>query len=273
MGGSAGRLSGVVLAVALVSGTAGGTPPAKRHATAKVGAARSFAPRAAPRHAARPHESIAVFPPEPEALPAVRYAAMDRASCTAELTKRAVRFTEVTDSTPGVLAPVRLDGPLDGVTYRTELPDARREKSPWEVFDCRLVLALYDFGSILRAHGIDEVVMFSAWRPPAKSWPMDRIASRHPGALALDARKFHKSDGSWMVVETDFHGRIGETTCGPDAQTPAPATDAARELRSIVCEAADAHIFNSVLTPNYNAPHYNHFHLEVTAGVKWFLVR
>ena len=35
---------------------------------------------------------------------------------------------------------------------------------------------------------------------------------------------------------------------------------------------ADAHIFNVELTPDYNWPHRNHFHLEVTPKVKWFLV-
>jgi hypothetical protein len=44
-------------------------------------------------------------------------------------------------------------------------------------------------------------------------------------------------------------------------------------MRSIVCEAAEAHLFNVELSPNYNAKHKNHFHLEVTANVRWFLVR
>ena len=37
-------------------------------------------------------------------------------------------------------------------------------------------------------------------------------------------------------------------------------------------KAYEAQLFNVVLTPNYNKPHANHFHLEVTRGVKWFLV-
>jgi hypothetical protein len=44
------------------------------------------------------------------------------------------------------------------------------------------------------------------------------------------------------------------------------------ELRRIVCDAAGARLFNVALTPNYNWPHRNHFHLEVTAGVGWFVV-
>jgi hypothetical protein len=46
----------------------------------------------------------------------------------------------------------------------------------------------------------------------------------------------------------------------------------ASELRKIVCDAADAKIFNVELTPDYNRAHRNHFHLELTAGVRWFMV-
>ena len=53
---------------------------------------------------------------------------------------------------------------------------------------------------------------------------------------------------------------------------PRPATLEAVKLRSILCEAVSRRLFNVVLTPNYNRPHKNHFHLEVSAGVKWFLV-
>ena len=40
-----------------------------------------------------------------------------------------------------------------------------------------------------------------------------------------------------------------------------------------MCDAADARLFNVVLTPDFNWPHRNHFHLEVTAGARWFVVR
>ena len=48
---------------------------------------------------------------------------------------------------------------------------------------------------------------------------------------------------------------------------PSPATKEATEIRKLLCDAADAKLFNVVLTPNYNKPHQNHFHLEVTRGV------
>jgi hypothetical protein len=89
-------------------------------------------------------------------------------------------------------------------------------------------------------------------------------------------------------VERDFDGRRGAPVCGDGApaarraraMSPATRGEAAargeaagRELRSIVCEAADQHIFTSMLTPNYDRAHENHLHLEVTPGVQWHLVR
>src|SRR5207249_4458382 len=117
---------------------------------------------------------------------------------------------------------------------------------------------------------------YSMYRPPPKSWPDDKIGTRHNGALALDAARFTKKDGTKLSVLDDFHGAIGDKTCG-DGAAPRHVADAdaaarATEIRAILCEAVAAHVFNVVLTPNYNKPHRNHFHLEVTAGVKWFLV-
>jgi hypothetical protein len=106
---------------------------------------------------------------------------------------------------------------------------------------------------------------------PPKSWPADKIGSQHNGGLALDAAKFTKSDGTKLVVLDDFHGAIGAQTCGTGAG-PHPVTAKGTEIRAILCEAVAAHLFNVVLTPNFNRPHRNHFHLEVMANKKWFLV-
>ena len=216
--------------------------------------------------------SVARFPAGATQTPAYRYARLSASQCFGELRTRNIAFRRVKQAR-GVLAPLRLAGELGGVLYRTDFPEPQRQQVPWEVLDCRLVLAMHDFSAILRAHDVVEVRIFSGWRPPPKRWPADKIARRHPGGLALDVRLLRKASGSELVVEDDFHGRIGAETCGKAAVPPRPATPEARELRSIACEAADARIFNSILTPNYDRPHHNHFHLEVTAGVKWFIVR
>jgi hypothetical protein len=201
--------------------------------------------------------------------PASRYGRLDRATCEAELQRRHVPFVQV-GTARGVLAPVRLTGPLHGVTYHSTLPASQRATSPWEIFDCRLVLALDDFSAILAKHDVVDVTHFSVYRPPAASFARPE-GRQHDGALAIDAGWFKRKDGTVLQVERDFHGRIGAATCGPGTG-PNPATPEAIALRNIACEAAAAHLFNVELTPDYNWQHRNHFHLEVTPAVRWFLV-
>jgi hypothetical protein len=218
------------------------------------------------------------FHPDWEKHPSTRYAALTAPDCLAELGRRKITFTPV-QSAPGVLAPVRLPEDVGGVVYRTAIARHLRGTNPYDVFDCRLALALHDFSNVLRAHDIEEVLIFSAWRPPGKRWDDGKLGHRHPGALAIDAYRFGKklaagqTERTWLEVEKDFHGTIGPAPCGSAAAPPSPSTPEARELRSLVCEAADQHFFTSILTPNYDRAHFNHFHLEVTPEVKWFLVR
>lgn len=201
--------------------------------------------------------------------PAVRYASLSQDACEAELTARQIPF--VREPARGVLAPVRLQGPLRGVTFRTNQREAARATSIWELADCRLVLALDDFAAILAAHHIVEVRHYSMYRRAPSSWPDDRIGTRHHGGLALDAARFVREDGSHLDVLDHFKGRRRAKVCGPKARRGKTAE--ARELREIVCAAVAQGLFNVVLTPNFNRAHRNHFHLEVTTGVKWLVLR
>jgi hypothetical protein len=201
--------------------------------------------------------------------PAYKYAHLTQDECEAELTTRKITFTR--EPSKGVREPVRVTGTIHGVLFRTDQDETKRATSAWELADCRLVLALDDFAAILASHDVVEVRHYSMYRPPGKSWPDDKIASRHAGALAIDAARFIKSDGKYLDVLKHFHGAIGAKTCG-DGAGPHPATPEAKELREILCDAVTQHLFTVVLTPNYNRPHRNHFHLEVTEGVEWFLV-
>lgn len=208
-------------------------------------------------------------PPDIATTAAYRYAQMSRAACEAELEARKVSFKR--ESARGVLAPIRLTEPLRGILIRGEGTDSEREKSPHEIIDCRLVLSLYDAAEILREHEVVEVRHYSIYRLPPPSWPRSKPAEQHTGAVAIDVGRFIKKDGSVLDVLRDYHGAIGAKTCGPGAK-PRPATREAVELRALLCKLVEARLFTVVLTPNYNAPHRNHFHLEVAAGKKWFLV-
>src|SRR5262245_15326397 len=126
-------------------------------------------------------------PADADALPAVRYGAMSRDACEAELTARGISFTR--EAAPGVERPVRLTGPLHGVTYEASVADKDKATTPYGIGDCSLVLALDDFSAILAQHDIVHVQHYSMWRPPPSSWPADHIATRHPGAVAIDVAR------------------------------------------------------------------------------------
>jgi hypothetical protein len=211
------------------------------------------------------------FTPNPSTTPAMRYAQLDRASCETELGRRQIAHVQVATAR-GVLAPVRLTGKLHGVSFHSGLPASQRATSPYEILDCRLVLALDDFANILSKYDIVEVVHMSVYRPPSvRGWAAGRLGKQHDGALAIDAGSFIRKDGTTLQVERDFHGAIGAPTCGAGTG-PSVSSPEAIMLRRLVCEAADAHLFNVELTPDYNWAHRNHFHLEVTPNVRWFLV-
>lgn len=211
------------------------------------------------------HEENQGAPPAADGVVnAVHYARLDRETCESELKKRGIAYTRVEEAR-GVVAPLRLDGPLSGVKFRSNLPAKQARVSPYDVYDCRLVLALDDFAKVLAKHDIVEVMHLSVWRPVSAKTSLKGPGRRHTGALAIDAAIFKTSDGKSLSVEKDFHGRIGAKPC--------PAPETAPELRKIACEANAAGLFNVLLTPDYNWAHRNHFHLEVTANVKWTLVR
>lgn len=203
---------------------------------------------------------------------ATRYASLDRDQCEAELGKRHIAY-ERTSDTRGVIAPLRLKGAIGGIEFHSMLPAAQRRTSPYEIYDCRLVLALDDWSRVLARYDVVEVVHYSVYRPPPARQVLNGAGRRHSGALAIDAAIFKTRDGQTMSVEKDFHGRIGSKPCGAHAASTAGLPAQAVTLRKIVCEAADAQLFNVMLTPDYNWPHRNHFHLEVTAGARWVLVR
>ncbi|WP_437990934.1 extensin family protein [Sorangium sp. So ce145] len=116
-------------------------------------------------------------------------------------------------------------------------------------------------------HRGDVALRSDAGQKPRGTWAPP--GTRHPAGLAIDVGALKKRDGTWISVARHFHGRIGDKTCGEGV--PQPELPEARELRSIVCEAADLGIFTYVLTPNFNAAHADHYHMEIKPGVRWFL--
>jgi hypothetical protein len=200
----------------------------------------------------------------PPGSPVLAYIALDRDQCEAQLDARHIEF-ERAEATPGVLAPVRLTGVLHDVSFHSDAAAATGAHARKELLDCRLALALDDFAASLATRDIVDVRWESAYRPESELGCTRKYrGQQHCAALAVDVVSFGKRDGSRLVVERDFHGKIGALTCGTHARPR-------NELWDIACSAAGQQ-FQVVLTPNWNADHRNHFHLELTA-YDWVLAR
>lgn len=198
--------------------------------------------------------------------PNMHYASLDQATCEAELTHRTIAFARG-EPTTGVLAPIRLKGPLHGISIHSALAPAARDKSSMEIFDCRLVLALDDFTVLAAKRDIVEIIHFSAYRSQSSGGCTPKYTGKqHCAALAVDLGTFKRRDGTSLTVEHDFGGKIGLATCGPTAP-PNPS-----ELRTLVCDTASRGIFHVMLTPDYNAQHFNHIHVEITPDAEWMLI-
>ncbi len=171
-----------------------------------------------------------------------------------------------------MLAPERLRGPLHGVTISTGAAEAVRMRSPSEIFDCRLVLALDDFAAMAASRGITQILTMGAYRPKSANGCTAKYDGlQHCGALAVDVAQFRLGDGTTWNVQRDFQGQIGAATCGPTARPPA-ATRASSGLHALVCDAAAQGIFHVILTPDHNAENFNHLHVEITPGASWMLI-
>lgn len=191
---------------------------------------------------------------------ASRAAGLSTAQCLAEVSKRKLGVTRFKGAKAGVAAPVRVTGPLNGVRFVTP-----GSKSPYGILDCRLALALGDLAEVLKKHDVVEVRVDNMYRPRAHL-PGKKKPSQHSYGLAIDMTRFKLQDGTELVVERDFEGAIGEPVCGAGAR--AELGPAASKLRDLICDVARSELFHHILTPNHDAAHKDHFHLDIARGAR-----
>jgi pimeloyl-ACP methyl ester carboxylesterase len=153
---------------------------------------------------------------------------------------------------PGKLAspvavPVKIRASIAGVDFRF------MHAGPGVVVSCELAARLADVAQIVKKHGVHTVYVLSAYRDHP-------YTSFHTLGLALDLSRFDTADGP-LTVKTDFLMDRNRETC--DHKFAPPRAKKAQKLLDIACDFAESHRFSSVLTPNYNAGHRDHFHLDI----------
>ncbi len=193
-------------------------------------------------------------------LPASRWASLSGPQCLAELARRKVGVARVKGAASGVALPVRVTGPIEGVKFLTP-----GKKSPYGILDCRLALALADLALVLKRHDVVSVQVDNMYRPRAHL-PGKKKPSQHSYGLAIDLTRLKRADGTELIVERDFEGAIGEPVCGASAR--AELSTEAAALRNVICDVARSGLFHHILTPNHDAAHRDHFHLDIARGAR-----
>jgi hypothetical protein len=184
-------------------------------------------------------------------------ASMTATQCEARLSALGVAF-EPASGVPGVQAPVRLRGPLAGIVIEGRA----------DVLDCRLALALATWSSALRARGVRALRSLSVHRPGAHVAGSRRV-SGHAHALAIDVGGLELDDETTIDVLEGWEARAA----GADPCAEYPESERSALLRSVVCAAVEADLFQIVLTPHHDRAHQNHVHLELVPDVPWSYVR
>lgn len=185
--------------------------------------------------------------------------------CLALLAVEGLTF-ELAGAVEGIATPVRLTSTdIGGVRYRSYYLGP----TPW-VFDCRLALALIRAAPVLRANGVTEVIFASHYRP---SWGTLRKGQYHFHAqgLAIDIKGFTVGSGVCLDVARDYEPGLGFMDAA--SCLGRPLTPKGLLLRKIACDLDEADVFESILTPDYDEVHWNHFHFSAFHPQQRSLVR
>lgn len=153
------------------------------------------------------------------------------------------------DLTCAVDDPIYVHSPINGITYRYY----SHSSSARMAMACELALALHRLGDVLAEHDIDTALHIGTYNCRAIA-TTTRI-SQHGMARAIDLWGFERRDGHRYVLEQHW-----------EHDTTSPRSHEAQVLYDIGRQMHEQRIFNVVLTPNYNAAHDNHFHVDLTAG-------
>lgn len=176
------------------------------------------------------------------------------AECLAELKAEGRNWPRV-DRACRMSAQVRIEGAIEGVVFGTV-----REPEAIEV-GCELAARLPEAARLLRETGVARVRI----GPPARF----SLRSYHRFGLALDVYALILDDGTELVVEGDYALQGDRGTCdGAEPDEPK-----ARVLRDVACRLFRSHVFSTVITPNYNEGHRDHFHWDVRPGDERFYLR
>lgn len=194
--------------------------------------------------------------PDASTLACLPNSASELSACVLDLSDRGVEF-ETT-----FVAPTHPEGRPD---LTCEVEDAVRLLSPvngvyLDYYDgtptnvlasCEMAHALADTIEDVKPYGVNTLLHIGTYNCRAISG--SDTLSQHSYANAIDIYGFEFDDGSIYTLIDDW-----------EHDTDAPQTAAGEFLYSASYRWYENWIWNIILTPNYNAGHDNHFHVDLT---------
>jgi predicted esterase len=175
--------------------------------------------------------------------------------CLESLSKQGISFRRHTAAVRMPIAtPVQIKDPIDGVKFQ------HGHAGPL-VVSCELASRLPILAKVLKKNGVFKVTVASAFRDKPQT-------SFHTMGLALDVSQVFKGD-EVISVWGNYEKTPDFRTC----EAPPAKKENAQLLRNIACDLAETHVFSSVLTPNYNEGHRDHYHIDIRPDDGRFFIR
>jgi hypothetical protein len=184
---------------------------------------------------------------------------IDPTDCQQQLFDLGVNFTQASnpmaspDNHPDLVCdiadPIMVSGVIHGVSYRYSKVDAE----PKAMFvSCPVALALEKMSTMLAANGVSDVIHVGTYNCRVISGT-NKI-SQHGLANAIDVSGLVTTAGDHFDVLDDWEF------------ADAPTTEGGTLLKWFADTLYIEWVWNVVLTPNFNAAHADHFHLDLTPG-------
>ncbi len=196
------------------------------------------------------------------------------ANCLPTLDQLGVAYENTTAK--GVVDAVHVLGTLNGVLFASE----QNDEPMGDPVACDFILRLWQFADVLKSRGFVKVGTLGSYcyrcccywsaenfcrgpndpEPDCSQAPWQGF-STHSWGRAIDVRWLYKSDGTVYDMNDPSHWVISTSpTC---TTALGQQTGISQELYSLVCELSQNQVFGTILTPNYNSAHRNHFHADI----------
>jgi len=190
----------------------------------------------------------------------------------------------------GVVDAVKLTDKLNGVLIASTDTD-QVSKDP---MGCEFVLHLWEMAEVLKAYDIYKIGTLGAYcyrcccywseenycrgpndpEPDCTQAPWSGYSS-HSWGRAIDIRWLYKGSGEVYDIDNPAHWVAWSTSSQTCGAALSAQTGISKELYALACELSAKKVFGTILTPNYNDAHRNHFHADIGKSgepTKWVVL-